>query len=49
MEKLCGSLNTLLTIDNSNEDKLKIASRLESVGKVFVELLDVLEKKNIVN
>lgn len=49
MEPLCKSLNNLLFIENANEDKSKIYTRLEQVGKVFAELLDVLEKKNIVN
>jgi hypothetical protein len=49
MERLCVSLNNLLVIDNSNEEKTKIAMRLDSVGKVFAELMDVLEKKNIVS
>ncbi len=48
MEKLCVALSNLLTIDNSNEEKSKVGTRLESVGKVFTELMDVLEKKNIV-
>jgi hypothetical protein len=49
MEPLCKSLNNLLFIENANEDKNKIYTRLEQVGKVFAELMDVLEKKNIVN
>ena len=48
MERLCSTLNNLLIIDNVNEEKAKIESKLEQVGKVFAELMDVLEKKNIV-
>lgn len=48
MDPLCKALTNLLTIDNPNEEKTKIDMRLESIGKVFAELMDVLEKKNIV-
>lgn len=48
IEPLCRSITNLITIDNRNEEKAKIDAKLESVGKVFAELMDVLEKKNIV-
>lgn len=48
IEPLCKSIINLIAIDNRNEEKSKIDVKLESVGKVFAELMDVLEKKNIV-
>jgi hypothetical protein len=45
---LCKVLNNLLMIDFAIDDKPKIESRLESVGRVFTELMEVLEKKTIV-
>ncbi len=49
MEPLCKSLINLLCIENTNDERIKIETKLDSVGKVFAELMDVLEKKNIVN
>ena len=48
IEPLCKALTNLLIIDNTNEDKSKIDQKLEQVGKVFAELMDVIEKKSIV-
>lgn len=49
IQPLCQAISNLITIDNRNEDKSKIDSKLELVGKVLAELMDVLEKKNIVS
>ena len=49
IEPLCKALTSLLIIDNTNEDKSKIDQKLEQVGRVFAELMDVIEKKSIVN
>jgi len=48
VEPLCKAFINLLTLDNTNEDKTKIDQKLEQVGKVFSELMDVIEKKSIV-
>lgn len=49
IEPLCSTLKNLLTIESHYEEKRQgpIESRLEAVGKIISELMDVLEKKNI--
>ena len=47
MDSLCSCLKNLLTIE-INFDESKTDIRLELVGKVLSELMDVLERKNIV-
>lgn len=49
MEQICKSITSLLSVEMSNEDRTKIDVKLEAVGKVLTELMDVIEKKNIVN
>lgn len=41
-------MTLLLTIDGSSDEKNRIDVKLELVGKVLSELMDVMEKKNIV-
>lgn len=51
IEPLCNTLTNLLLVDifSSNEDKSKTDAKLDLVGKVFAELMDVIEKRNIVS
>ena len=49
VEPLCKAFTNLLTIDNTHDDKIKIEQKLEQVGKVFSELMDVIEKRSIVS
>ena len=48
VEPLCKAFINMLTLDNTNEDKAKVDQKLEQVGRVFSELMDVIEKKSIV-
>jgi hypothetical protein len=48
MEPLCNCLRNLLVIE-INFDETKTDAKLELVSKVLSELMDVLERKNIVS
>ena len=48
MEPLCNCLRNLLVIE-INFDETKTDVKLELVSKVLSELMDVLERKNIVS
>ena len=48
IEPFCKALNHLLSIEN-NDDRDKIDRRIEDTGNLFAELMDVLERKDIVN
>lgn len=49
VEPLCTTLRNLLTIKSNYDEKKQgpVECRLEAVGKIITELMDVLENKNI--
>lgn len=47
MPPLCEALKTLLTINDSDKSQGKFEIKLEAVGRLIAELMDVLEKPNI--
>jgi hypothetical protein len=48
IEPICKTISDLLMIQSVDDDKSKIYKQLDHIGKIIAELMDVLEKKNVI-